>query len=137
MELSLDVSKTSSTYNFFSLVFVLRMPLDKLCNWLYDKSLTKKDCTMSGLYVDWNTRRHLYISIKQNILQIIFLKFFFLLFLWRFCELLRSIEGVRYRKVMLITRFSYQVERMNQTTVRETRETRERRGQITHHWWLF
>lgn len=137
MELSLDVSKTSSTYNFFSLVFVLRMPRDKLCNWLYDKSLTKKYCTMSGLYVDWNTRRHLYISIKQNILQIIFLKFFFLLFLWRFCELLRSIEGVRYRKVMLITRFSYQVERMNQTTVRETRETRERRGQITHYWWLF
>lgn len=136
MELSLDVSKTSSTYNFFSLVFVLRMPWDKLCNWLYDKSLTKKDCTMSGLYVDWNTRRHLYISIKQNILQIIFLKFFFLLFLWRFCELLRSIEGVRYRKVMLMTRFSYQVERMNQTTVRK-RETRERRGQITHHWWLF
>ena len=136
MELSLDVSKTSSTYNFFSLVFVLRMPRDKLCNWLYDKSLTKKDWTMSGLYVDWNTRRHLYISIKQNILQIIFLKFFFLLFLWRFCELLRSIEGVRYRKVMLMTRFSYQVERMNQTTVRK-RETRERRGQITHHWWLF
>ena len=136
MELSLDVSKTSSTYNFFSLVFVLRMPRDKLCNWLYDKSLTKKYCTMSGLYVDWNTRRHLYISIKQNILQIIFLKFFFLLFLWRFCELLRSIEGVRYRKVMLMTRFSYQVERMNQTTVRK-RETRERRGQITHHWWLF
>ena len=65
------------------------------------------------------------------------LKIFFLLFRWRFCELLRSIEGVRYRKVMLMTRFSYQVERMNQTTVRETRETRERRGQITHHWWLF
>lgn len=59
------------------------MPRDKLCNWLYDKSLTKKDCTMSGLYVDWNTRRHLYISIKQNILQIIFLKFFFFCFFFK------------------------------------------------------